>query len=114
MASKSTEEPDWELNHYEARHATVALEKEGVSVEPELLRDTLLVYTGNVVVKAVQLTKLLEELDHLRAASTHCWHCSGALMNETRAHCEECPAYNDCDMEGCPEPGCAEGANDGH
>jgi hypothetical protein len=39
-----------------------------------------------------------------RAAA--CWHCLAVLEPEPPPHCERCPAYGDCDVEGCESPGC--------
>ena len=41
-----------------------------------------------------------------------CWHCRIVLMPEPLPHCECCPAFGDCDVLGCDEPGCNETIDD--
>lgn len=34
-----------------------------------------------------------------------CWHCHICLEPAVK-HCEHCPEFNSCHVEGCPAPGC--------
>lgn len=35
-----------------------------------------------------------------------CWHCGAVLEPEPPAHCDRCPAFDECDDAACTEPGC--------
>lgn len=35
-----------------------------------------------------------------------CWHCGILLEPEPPEHCEHCPPFDGCDVEGCLADGC--------
>lgn len=60
-----------------------------------------------------RLRKRIAELEaenaRLKRQYDTCWHCLDSLEPpESPAHCENCPAYGDCDDEHCEEEGCVE------
>ncbi len=74
-----------------------------------VLRDALEVLRVAIGGTPVSYVLGLQALEELAARTAeirpHCWHCQVALEPET-PRCESCPAPNDCDVEGCQEPGC--------
>lgn len=76
---------------------------------------TLIQITNDV--PSVPAWKRVKELEARLAAIEAppvCWHCQTILRREPQpTHCESCPPPEECDVEGCHEPGCAAHAADG-